>query len=435
MLSSLRKNINASCTSPSAPHGKASGLAASARSGTGWSRPSTALRSLAVLVAAVWSLPAAAEISDTVHPFVAVTVTHDDNLLRLADDVVGLGGPRSDTITQVQGGVLFARPIGRQILSGQAKLSKVTFGHYDQLNYDGKDLLAALEWHLGNHVQGHLGTSYAQSLTPFTDYHSTERNLRVQRRQYFDAAWRFHPSWSVHSGVSRDKFDYELAAQRYNERTEKSVDLGLDYLPSSDSRVGMVVRRLSGEYPNRRVFGSTAVDEGYDQNEVKANIYWYFSAVTQLRFLGGWVERKQSSPARRDTKGANGRMDITWAPLGKVRFTGSGWREFGSVESTLVNNSLNQGVSLGADWDVSAKVRANALIRRETRDFSTLSGIDLPDDTGDNTRSASIGLTYMPKPAIQLGVNFTHDVRSGSLTLGTGSYNANSVSFNASAQF
>lgn len=435
MLSSLRKNINASGTSPSVLRGQAFGLGAPARFGAAWSRPSTALRSIAVLVAAVWGLPAAAEISDTVHPFVAVTVTHDDNLLRLADQVVGLDGPRSDTITQLQGGVLFARPIGRQILSGQAKLSKVTFGHYDQLNYDGKDLLAVLEWHLGNHVQGHLGTSYAQSLTPFTDYHSTERNLRVQRRQYFDAAWRFHPSWSVHSGVSHDKFDYELATQRLNERTEKSVDLGLDYLASSESRVGVVVRRLKGEYANPRVFGSTIIDDDYDQNEVKADIYWRFSGVTQLRFLGGWVERKPASLARRSTKGNNGRVVINWAPLGKVRFTGTAWREFGAVESSLVNNSLNQGGSVGADWDISAKVRGNALIRREKRDFSALSGLNVPGDISDTTRSASLGLSYVPKPAIQLGVNFTHDVRSGSLILGTGSYNANSVSFNASAQF
>ena len=428
MLSSLRKNIDDCCTSSSTRTAWASGAGA-------LTQPGTSLRSLAVLVAAVWGLPAAAAISDTVHPFVAVTVTHDDNLLRLADEVTGLNGPRSDTITQVQGGVLFERPIGRQVLSGQAKLSKVTFGHYDQLNYDGKDLLAALEWHLGNHVQGHLGASYAQSLTPFTDFHSTERNLRVQRREYFDAAWRFHPSWSVHSGVSRDKFDYELATQRFNERTEKSVDLGIDYLPSSESRVGLVLRRVKGDYPNRRVFGSTVIDEGYDQNEAKADIYWRFSGVTQMRFLGGWVERKHAFFTKRDSNGVNGRVMVNWAPLGKLRFTGTGWRELGSVESDLVNNSLNQGASLAADWDVSAKVRANALIRREKRDFSALSGIDLPADAGDTTRTASLGLSYMPKPTLQLGVNFIHDVRSGSLVLGTGSYSANSVSFNASAQF
>ncbi|WP_317201430.1 XrtB/PEP-CTERM-associated polysaccharide biosynthesis outer membrane protein EpsL [Janthinobacterium sp.] len=390
---------------------------------------------LAMLAGALCSAPAGAAISDTLHPFVAVTVSHDDNLFRLPDAVAGSDAPRGDTIRQVQGGLLFERPIGRQVLSGQAKLSKVTFANNDQLNYDGKDFLAALEWHVGNHVEGHVGSSYTQTLTPFTDSHSNERNLRVQRREYVDGAWRFHPSWRVRGAVNEDKAEYDLLSQRFNEHTEKGAELGVDYLASSDSRVGLQVRRVKGLFPNRRIIGATVIDEDYDQNELKANVYWRFSAVTQLQFVAGWVDRKHAFFTQRDSSGSNGRGTLYWTPTGKVRFTLSGWREYGFVESSTVSSSLNNGASLAADWDISAKVRANAQLKRETRDYIFFTNSASQDSSSDTGRTASLGLTYAPQSAIQLGVTLSHEVRNGGAAIGTGSYSTNGVSFNASAQF
>lgn len=397
-------------------------------------RPLALSCSLAVLAAAGVCAPAMAELSDTLHPFVALNYTHDDNLLRLADGVSGPGGVRSDNIRQIQAGLLLERPIGRQILTGQAKLSKVSFDHFNQFDYDGKDLLAALEWHLGNQFDGHVGASYAQTLTPFTDFHTDERNLRVQRREYVDGGWRFHPSWRVYAGFTRDRFTYDLQEQRFNDRTEDATQVGIDYLPSTRSRVGIVLRRLKGAYANHRFIGGFDIDEGYVQNEVKANIYWYLGAVTQIQFLGGWVERKHDFFTQRDANGANGRLVVAWQPLGKVRFTGTAWREFTAVESNLVSNSLNKGVSVGAVWDATAKLQANAQLRREKRDFNATSGNSFTIDASDNSRTASLGLTYFPKPLVQLGVSVLRDVRSGS-PLVTGNYSANSVSVNASAQF
>ncbi|WP_409030425.1 XrtB/PEP-CTERM-associated polysaccharide biosynthesis outer membrane protein EpsL [Janthinobacterium sp. CG_23.3] len=394
-----------------------------------------ALGLLAGLVGTLCCGSAVAAISDTVHPFVAVTYSHDDNLLRRGDGPPVDVAPRGDNLKQVQAGLSFERPIGRQILSGEAKWSKVSFDHYDEFNYDGKDFLAALEWHVANHVEGHLGASYNQTLTPFTDFQQAERNLRVQHREYVDAAWRFHPSWRVRGGVTRDRFSYDLPSQRFNERTELATEGGLDYLAASGSRVGVQLRKLKGSYASRRAVGTLLVDNDYDQNEVKANIYWNYSGITQLQLLGGWVERKHAFLTLRDASGFNARAVVTYAPTGKLRFTGSGWREFGVVESTLVNNSLNNGASLAAVYAASAKVSVNASVRREQRDFSGLSGVVLPDDASDSTRSTTLGLSYQPHRAVTLGASLSRDVRDGSAIIGTGSYRANVVSFNASAQF
>ncbi len=398
--------------------------------------PLPALRAACVLLlGGMVAAPATAALSDTIFPFLATSYSYDDNLLRLDDTTPGYNGPRSDTSRQIQAGFLFNRPIGRQILSGQAKWSRVAFQHFDSLDYNGKDFLADLEWHIANHLQGHLGATYSQTLTPFSDFQSTERNLRVRRREYVDGAWRFHPSWRVRGGLSRERYSYDLPAMRLSNRVEDATEFGVDYLASSGSLIGVQLRHLKGDYPNRANGGQFGVDDGYTQDEVKANIYWRYSEITQVQLLAGWVRRGHTFYTGRDSSGTNGRLVVNWAPLGKVRFTGNLWHEFGTVENALISSSLNNGASLASTWDISAKVRMDAQLRREKRDFSAASGLVFPVDVTDTTRTESLGLTYFPQPNIQLGLNAFRDRRVGAPIINTSSYRAKGVSFSASVQF
>ncbi len=397
--------------------------------------PLTAFRLLPLALAAiVYSSGAAAEISDTIHPFVSLGYTYDDNLLRLPDNYVGLE-QRSDRATQAQGGILFDRPIGRQRLTGSAKVSRVTFDHFNQLDYNGKDFNADLAWQLGNRLQGNLGGSYVQTLTPFSDFQTQDRNLRTQRRQYVNGTWRFHPSWQLRGGFTRNKFDYELSSQRVNNRNEDLVEAGGDYVAASGSRIGLVARRLKGSYLNPQRINGIALQDDYSQDELKLNVNWRYSAITQVQMLVGYAKRKHEFFVGRDSSGTNGRISAQWAPLGKVRFSAEGWREFAAVESTIVSNSLNKGVSLGAMWDISAKVQANASVRREDREFEQFSNVAFAGDTGDSGKSANIGLTYAPKSGIQLNLSGFREERNGSPLVGRSGYRAKGLSFNVSAQF
>ncbi len=375
-----------------------------------------------------------AEISDTVHPFVAIGYTYDDNLLRLPDNIAGFD-QRSDRATQAQAGLIFERPIGRQRLTGSAKVSRVTFDRFDQLDYNGKDFAGDLAWELGNRLRGNVGGTYVQTLTPFTDFSTSDRNLRTQRRVYANGAWSFHPRWQARSGFYRNRFDYELEAQRVNNRQEDLAEAGVDYVPPSGSKVGLVVRRLKGTYLNPRRIGNIAIDDDYTQDELKLNVNWLYSGVTQVSMLAGYAKRKHELSNTRDASGANGRVTVRWAPFNKVRFTGDAWREFSAVESTVISNSLNKGGSVGATWDISAKVQADAKYRRETREFEEISGVVFRGDPSDHTRSATLGLTYAATRSIQLSVSAFRERRDGSESFGTSSYRANGVSINASAQF
>jgi len=386
------------------------------------------------LAAALACCPAWADISDTIKPFVSLGWTYDDNLLRLPEDAPP-GIQRSDRATQAIAGFMLDRPIGRQKITGQAKISRTTFDHYDQLNYNGKDFSLDWAWVLGNHFDGNIGGSYQQVLTPFNDFHSEERNLRTQRREYVNGGWRLHPSWRVHAGFQRDRYDYELEAQSLNNRKEDRSELGIDFLPSSGSRIGLVARHIKGNYLNPRRIGATFLDQNYTQDELKANINWLYSEITQMQVLAGYAKRKHDTFSERDSSGLNGRVTVTWKPRVKLRFTADAWREFAAVESVIVNNSVNKGASLNAAWDVSSKVQANAGIKRERRNFERLPGVFFNGDPSDTTRSTTLGLVYQPARKVQLSATAFHDRRTGTPLAGTGSYKAKGVSLMATVQF
>jgi exopolysaccharide biosynthesis operon protein EpsL len=391
------------------------------------------LRAGAALMALTLAAPAMAQISDTIHPYVSASYNHDSNLLRQSDNA---GGDLSDNYKAGEAGVKIERPIGRQILTADLKVSRVTFDRYEQLNYNGKEFTGALEWHLANHLQGHFGALHSETLAPFSDSHSEERNLRTQRRYYFDGTWTFHPSWQVRGSWAREHNDFELDIQRYNNRVEDTSEVGVDYLASSNSRVGLIARRLKGTYTARETLVGSLLDSGYTQDEFKANIFWYFSAQSQIQFLGGVARRQHEIFTQRDENGVNARAIYYWLPRTKLHVNTKAWREFAAVDGTVLNSALLTGGSVDLTYDATSKIGATASAKTERRRFTPIPGMDLGGGSlNDSTRYYTLGVVYAPLQRVTLGLNAFRTSRSGSAAVGTNSYKANGVSFNVNAQF
>lgn len=388
---------------------------------------------LPMILGALFSLPAKADFSDTIHPFAAVVYNHDNNLLRIDQDA-NPGVDSSDNYRTVVGGIDFDRPIGRQRVYGSAKVSRVNFDQYSSLDYTGKDASVNLDWAFAAHLSGHAGLRYSETLGSFSDFHSSVRNLRINQREFGDVFWRLHPSWQVHTGFTRDKYRFDLPSQSYNNRTEDAADVGFDFLEKSGSTFGLVARRLRGYYPNT-TFGNVVIDNGYHQNEIKLNVYWIVSGATQVTFLGGRVRRTNNADSLRGGSGNNGRLIVNWNITPTVQLSGTGWREFGIAEGVLVNNSLNTGESVSALWSVSPKVSVNAALQQEKREFRARPGLSSIDGLSDRTRSATLGVNYQVLRKVTLGVNGFINNRSGSAAAFTNSYRSKGVSASASVKF
>ena len=394
----------------------------------------TALRQLLVCAGVVASASASAGPNDPLHVYGGLGYSYDDNLLRVADGEPAFDNTRGDSTRQATVGLIFEKQYSRQRILAQAKLTKVQFGHFRQLDYDGKDFLSTLTWQLGNQLSGHTGVAYNQVLAPYNDFSTDQRNLRTVKRYFIDGNWRFHPSWQVRAGFSSDKIEYDLLTQRFNNRKEDGIETGIDYIAKSSSTVGLQFRQLKGKYPVLRPYGTILVDDGFTQDEAKLKVNWLVSGVTQLQFLGGWVRREHAYFVARDASGANGRLTMTWSPRPKVSLTAAAWREFTAVESNLASYSLSKGTSLQAAYALSDRIRIDGQMRYENRNFDG-AVINTNIDFADRNHYATLGLTYSPAPTVQLAVSTFHDDRSGISVFGKSNYKANGFSVNVNAQF
>ncbi len=393
------------------------------------------VRPLALLLCTLFTLPAGAGPSDALHLYAGVGYGHDDNLLRVPEGQPGFDGTRADSWWMREGGLIFDKTYSRQRISIVAKLSKYDFDHFKQLNYDGKDLQATWFWQLGNHLEGKVGTTYQQVLAPYTDFQSNERNLRRSRSHFAEGAWRFHSSWRVRTGFQRDKYDYELFAQRYNNRTEDASEVELDYLPSSGSTVGLVARRVKGKYPYPRPVGPNLLNDNFTQDELKARVLWIATGSTTFDALVGYTRRDQPSFGTGKTSGVAGKVKATYQPRGKMTYRAAVWRDFAPLESTVVSYTLNKGASVGAQWDATAKIKVNADAVYERRNYNARDTFAGTGDIRDSIRTQSLSATWTPRPTIQVSAGLAHQARSGSPVLGTGSFKSNSVTLSANAQF
>jgi exopolysaccharide biosynthesis operon protein EpsL len=394
------------------------------------------VRPLALLVCLAFAVPAGAGPGDALHVYGGVAYGHDDNLLRVPDGSPGFDNTREDSWWTSEAGLLFDKTYSRQRIAIVAKLSHTSFDHFEQLDYDGRDMQANWFWQLGNHLEGKAGATYQKVLAPYTDFASSERNLRTSRSKYVEGAWRFHSAWRARAGFQRDEYTYELDSQRYNNRTEDASELELDYLARSDSTVGLVARRVKGKYPYPRPVGPFTFNDNFTQEELKLRVKWIATGSTTLEALVGYTSRKQPSFGEGRTKGVAGKIKAIYQPRGKMTWNAAVWRDFAPLESTVVSYTLNKGASVGAQWDATAKIKVNADFIAERRNYrARADGVSATGDLQDSIRTARLQAIWSPRPTVQVAAGFAHQERSGSVTLGTASFTSNSMTLSANAQF
>lgn len=387
------------------------------------------------VIGASFCMPA---LADTFFPFISAGIGHEDNLFRVPDEQLRQFDGGADTYRNVIGGLKFEWPVSRQVFSGTAYLTSQKYDRNSQLDYLGKDIDAQWHWFVAQHFEGHVGGTYSQALAPFSEFHSTERNLRVSKMQFVDGTWRFHPSWRWVNSYSKSEYDFDLISQRGNNRTEDVLTSGIDYLAHSGSSIGVQLRQLKGAYPYQQSISLGLSGNGYLQNEAKLNVVWLATGSTQVIFLGGYVRREENDVGGRGNDGTNARLIANWALTGKMKLSGQGWREFSAIDGALIDSALSSGASVLATWDVSGKVQATGTVKREERKFTPFSGasVVLPSSSyKDTTNTASVGLTYQPLRNLIVKLNAYREQRSGSLAAGTLSYKANGASLSVTQQF
>lgn len=338
-----------------------------------------------------YSTPALADEGDVLRPYVGFSMTHDDNILGISDAAIAAGTPKlSDTARRLEVGLLVDKTISQQRLTANINFDRTSFNRFENLDYNGRDILANWNWHVGSQFDGNLGVTHTRALTSvqeslgITGLPSRLPNVRTQDRQYLDGGWRFHPSWRVRGGISRYELDYDQPGFQTSNRTINDGEVGIDYLARSGSSVGLQVRHAEGDFP-------FSPNNNYGQDEFKAKVDWKLTGKTDLQFLAGWVNRDHDTAPAQDFSGFNGRMNAVWRATNKITVNAGVWREIGALDDLTTAFSLNNGVSIGAGWEMDAKLRLDAYYQHEKRDYTAANLA-----RKDNLNYGSVMLTYFP---------------------------------------
>ena len=353
---------------------------------------------------------ASAIVGDPVRPFAEISYAHETNLLRAAPTQLH-GDSGADSYRRVDAGVVLDKSFGRQHVSGNFKLSRTLFEKFTGLDNQAKDLQATWNWQVGNDVEGNLGAQYTQGLAPFSEFRSNVRNLRTQKNSFVDAKWRVYSNWSLHAGVTHQSLAYDFFRQQIGNRNEDAQEIGLDYLPASGSSIGVVFRRTRDSYPVQQQLGTLVVANSYRQNDYKLKADWIVSGKSRLQFLGGVVQRDYDVFQSRNKTAPSVRITDIWQPTNKIKLVLAAYHEISPSDDLTVNYSVNNGVSLATSWDVLAKVRLDALLRRENRDFNAASAFSAasPSNRLEKSRFGSVQLTWSPRQDVQLTTSLFRD--------------------------
>ncbi len=374
---------------------------------------------------------------DAFRPYVGLSMNYDDNLMRFSDReaarAVTGSSSRSDTSVRGDAGLLFENEISLQRIIASVNVNRTAYNRYSELDYTGHDLQAKWNWHLGSHLEGNVGVSHMESLSPFTEQHRLIRSLRTQKKGFVDGTWLFHPSWRLRGALSHYELTHDQVSQKSGDRKESVEEFGIDYLPSTGSSIGVLQRYARGTFDQPFTLGSVQANNNYEQDELKLNVDYRYSGKIRLQFLGGWVERQHDYFPERDSKGMNARTIVTWAPTGKLSFGLNFWREIGAVDDVTTSYTLNRGISLQPVWKVTSKIQFEGMARYETRDYQGSIAL-LPDNNrSDINRMLSLNLNYQPMQNIQLSAGVTHDERDSNQSFNE--FRSNGMSVNGRIEF
>lgn len=357
-------------------------------------------------IAALCALPAHAAEGDTFSPFVSYTYYYDSNLYRLDDSEFFLVPEKSDQYSVLSAGLNVDWRPGRQQVLASASKSFVRFSRYDNLDYDGSDYQLRWNWRLGNYWSGRVGATEKVTQSNLGDQFGLPVNNEITtRRGFADAAWQFHPRWSVGAGAATVESTNSASSRMPLDYEEDSVTATLGYKTPKGSKLSGQVRRAEGEYPNRPL--SSSLDREYTQTEYNLLGDWTLTGKLIAHGRIGYVQREHDTQGQRDFSGVAGRLSADYAATGKTTLSAAVYREVANSDVLNATYQVNTGTSLGAAWRATSKITVSANAKFENRAFEgDPGGPIVGDQRDDDTASGTLSVAYAPIEAatIELGV-------------------------------
>jgi hypothetical protein len=370
------------------------------------------------------------------YPYVDYAQSVDSNVFRVPDDNAGPTRPDlSDSFRTATTGLVIQRNIGRQVLNARMNFARTHFDRFTFLDNDSRDVQANWNWRLGSTWSGNIATSSAKTLTPFTEQHDQERNLRTQKRDSVDIKWDLLSHWDIQAMSVKSHQGFDLLSQKSRNRNLQEHQIAINYWGRKPSRIGLSLNRKQAQFPNisQDLVGRDLPLGFYNYDHLEAQILvdWYSLSKSSLHFRGGHTRRKHDLFPIRDFSGNHASLRGTWEVTSRITLRGQVYREIGSIDNLINSYTLNRGRTMSWQWVPAPKLRIDGNIRIESRDF--LGVVEREVLQKEQSRTITLGLTYTPWQHVQLGLSSNFEqLRSN---LARRAYRANGMNANVRYQF
>jgi hypothetical protein len=362
------------------------------------------------------------------------TVSHDSNLLRLADGQVTTEGyTRADTVSSTALLAGLDQPIGRQRVFGNLTVRANRYSGNPRFNNTSYSLLGGLDWQTVERISGSVSVSASRALQSFsTDLFTTERATNLESVEGINAnvSVGLITQYSLELGIGHYQVRNSLEEPGVQSRefNQDNASVGARWRPSAASSFGLALATTRGRYPKftTNARGEYEADR-FERQEVVLSMTLIPSGASTIDLRLSDGKTTYDLNQRRDFSGVTGAVTWGWRPTGKLRVTSSYSRDTGQdsfLTRTLFFNQpttadysrVTDTVNVRAVLDWSAKVAFTATAGYARRDLVRTINDPLipPNATGsDRTTSLGLGARWMPRRFATLGCDVGNERRTG----------------------
>jgi exopolysaccharide biosynthesis operon protein EpsL len=380
---------------------------------------------LSALGAAPAAAQAPAQAQDTakITPFVEETVTTDDNVFRISnqvDPLVAIGSPaRGDTYRTTSAGISADVPVSLQRFQATLTYNNYRYDRFHALDYDGYGLRGSWLWQVGSTLSGELGVSDNYSLAPFAETLGVPDRLHV-REEFARGSWLATPDWKLYAAGDDLAQSNSDPSGQYNDVTVDSLEASLSRAAGTGNWFGLDTRYESGHFPVTQPIGAVLVNNGYSQYGFGVVVDFGADTPSRVVVRADQVSRHYDQVTSRDFDRATGRLEYTWTPDVKVSVSAIAERDISPYEYLHSGIVMVRGLTLRPLWHATDAIDLSAnlawLERSYLADPIVALGAAAPRD--DHVRTLSALLAYHPAAWVTAELSFLHEERSSNIAFG-----------------
>ena len=357
-------------------------------------------------------------------PFVEETLTTDDNVFRISnqvDPLLAIGfASRGDTYRTTSAGLSADVPVSLQRFQATLTYNSYRYDRFHQLDYDGYDLRGSWLWQVGSTLSGELGVSENYSLAQFSQTLGVVPDRLHVREEFAKGSWLVTPDWKLYvAGDDLAQSNSDPLGQ-FNNVTVDSLEASLSQAAGTGNWFGLDTRYESGHFPVDQMIGAVPINNGYSQYGFGVVVDVGSDTPSHVVARADQIHRNYDQVTSRDFNRTTGRVEYTWTPDVKVSVSALAERDISPYEYIHSSIVMVRGLTLRPLWHATDSIDLAAslawLERTYLSDPVVALGAALPRD--DGVRSLSAWLAYHPASWVTVQLSFLHEDRSSNIAFG-----------------